>query len=557
MSVTQQMGIFGKTPLESSVGELLRGEAKASSTEKPYLNYPKVKDLLIRVREALGKNKEIKFKTKKVFEQNSHISSSDFLNAQPLQNINSLNGIMTTHFGSLLNQNIAGQKVLGSYSIAHIEAQASKIYHKHYYGEDTAVDHFYSAKGICSLPAFEDVIKAHELCKNELAIVLMPDNAIRAFRRSHFSGWQSPEIINKASSMGAIYQLDKTGKKLCELNLIESVITNLESPIYKVKIGERWVIIVPWPATPSEIGKEIELRISKNKIDSILNNKEFIDEKNGTEEIEASIGQAVRVIYELLGADYEAIPEALINFEGGSWSSIALESSSSGRHNGTNSMHEVLKNGWHKHSDVAIPWFYLGFDRITEKNRHIAESDEIFILSLDDSEKSLTEKQAFLECPQNWKRISQELLQYVTRFTYREYSNLGSKKFLLSTKELMQTASRFLANWSINNFETKSQSYLDGLEKLNINPELAEFLEIIGYVHLMSSAKADFYSSKTHRSSIARLQCLAKIQKKLEKFCPVSVRTFSNKISEIMQKDSKSEFTTLWDLYRSELNKLK
>lgn len=543
--------------IESSVGELLRGEAKTSNTEKPYLDYLQVRDLLIRVREALGKNKEIRFKTKKVFEQNSHISSEDFLNAQPLQNISSLNGIMTTHFGSLLSQNLAGQKVLGSYSMAHIEAQASKTYHKHYYGEDTPIDHFYCAKGICSLSAFEDVIKAHDPGKNDLAIVLMPDNAIRAFRRSHFSGWQSPEISNQASSMGTFYQLDKDGKKISEVNLIESVITNLESPIYKVKIGERWVIIVPWAASPSAIEEEIELKISKNKIDAILNNKDFIDQNNGTEEIECSIGQAVRVIYELLGADHEAIPEALINFEGGSWSSIALESASSGRHNGTNSMFEVLKNGWHKHSEVAIPWFYLGFDRITEKNRHIAESEDAFILSLDASDKALAEKQAFLECPQNWKKLSLELLQYVIRFTYREYSNLGSKKFLLSTKELMQTAAKFLANWSINNFETKSESYQQGLKDLNINPELAEFLEIIGYVHLMSSAKADFYSSKTHRSSVARLQCLAKIQKKLEKFCPVSVRNFSNKIAEIMQKDSKSEFTTLWDLYRSELNKLK
>jgi hypothetical protein len=553
-----QVGLFQTTTIDSGVGELHKGYIKPSvSTEKPHLDYPELRTLLTRVRNLLEKNKEIVFKTKKVFEKNSDISSEDYLNAQPLQNQNPFNGIMTTHFGSLLNQNTAGHKFLGSYSLAYIEAKASKIYHQHFYGQDRMIDHFYCAKGISNISVIEDVIKAHEIPKNELAVVLTPSNAIKAFRQGRFSKWQNIETKDVRSSFGTLYQVDPSGEKISEINLINSKIVNLNSPIYKVKTGEYWTIIVPWAASPETINQEIELKISKNSVDAILNNKEFINEHSGTEVIEASIGQAARVIYEILGADYEMIPEALLNLEGGSWSSIALESSSSGRHNGTNSMHEVLKHGWHKHSDIAIPWFYLGFDRITETNKHLTADSENYILCFDNDEsKKLTERQSFIECPQNWKRVSQELLNYVTRFVYKEYTNLGSKKFLLSTKELMLSAAGFLANWSINNFDTKSVPYAEGLNKLNINKELSEFLEIIAYVHLMSSAKADFYSSKTHRASIARLQCLAKIQKKLEKFCPVSVRTFSNKVHDILSKDIKSEFCTLRDLYQSELNKL-
>lgn len=554
-----QTNLFSNAELNkaSSVGKLLKAEITIESKPKPYLDYPEVKEILIKVREALSKNKEVVFKTKKVFDNNSSISSEDFLNSQILQKPDKFNGTLTSHFGALLNQNISGQKVLGSYSLAFIEAKASKIYNEHFYGQETQVDHFYNAKGIFSIPALEDVIKAHEIIKNELAIVLIPDNAIRAFRSSNLGGWQNPEIKTKGSSLGTIYQINKTGKKISEIKLTESKTINLDSPIYKIKLGERWVLACPWSTDAASINTEVELKVSKDRIDSILNNKEYSETSNCKEEISCSIGQAVRVIYEVLGSDYENIPEALINFEGGSWSGIALENSSSGRHCGINSMYEVLKNGWHMHNDVAIPWFYLGFDRVTEKNKHIAESEENFILSFDlTASKNFGEKLIFMECPQIWKKYSQELLQFVIKFVYREYSNLGSKKYLLSTKELMQTAAKFLANWSINNFEIQSESYKQGLEKLQINKELAEFLEIIGYVHLMSSAKADFYSSKTHRSSVARLKCLAKIQKALEKFCPSSSRTFFNKVSEILQKDIKSEFTTLWDLYRSELNKL-
>jgi hypothetical protein len=553
-----QIGLFQGTKIESSVGELYKGNIDNSFYKgKPHLDYPEVKNLLIRVRDLLEQNKEVIFRTKKVFEKNSDISSEDYLNAQPLQNQNPFNGIMTTHFGSLLSQNITGLKFLGSYNLAYIEAKASKIYHQYFYGKDSVVDHFYCAKGIANINILEDVIKAHEIAKNELAIVLMPDNAIKAFRQGRFSRWQNIETKNVKSSFGTLYQLNENGEKISEINLINTKVLNLNSPIYKVKTGEYWTMIVPWAASPEAINQEIELKISKNRVDAILNNKEFINEDSGKEIIEVSLGQAVRVIYELLGADYEMIPEALLNLEGGSWSSIALENSSSGRHNGTNSMHEVLKNGWHRHSEIAIPWFYLGFDRITEKNKHLTANPDNYIVCFDsDNSKKITDRKAFIECPQNWKRSSQELLNYVTRFVYKEYANIGSKKFLLSTKELMLSAASFLANWSINNFDTKSPTYSKGLEGLKVNKELAEFLEIIAYVHLMSSAKADFYSSKTHRASIARLQCLAKIQKKLEVFCPVSVRIFSNKINEILSKDSKSEFCTLRDLYQSELNKL-
>ena len=533
---------------ESGVGELVQGSSNFLE-DFSYLRYPELEELLVKVKDLLAQNKRITFKTKKVF-PNSDLGN-DFLNTHALQNKDAFDGLMATHFGALLTQNIAGQKVLGQYSLAYIEAKASAIYHKHFFGEKRAIDHFYFAKGICSPNVLDDVIRSYELPSNCPPIILLPNNAIKAFRNTAYAGWQFVEVKSKEASSCKAYQVNKdTQDKTCEIKLVEEEYTNINLPIYKLKIGDGWAITIPWQVSYASLCQDISLKIDNNLINSIKEQKNIENDEEEQEEVclEVSLGQAARIIFELIGADFELLPELMINFEGGSWSSIALENSSSGRHNGTNSMHEVLSNGWHKHKEIAIPWFYLGFDKLTEQNKHLLEDDHVFQINFNGVD--------MIEAPQGWKKSNLEMVQYITKFVYREFSNIGSKKFLLSAKELMQVAAKFLANWSINNYESETEAYKEGIKALNINDDFVELLELLTFTHLLSSSKADFYSCKTHPSSISRLRCIAKIQKKLEQLSPVSAKNFSRKIYALLSKDCKTEFTTLWDLYQSELNKL-
>lgn len=540
---------------ESSVGELKRASLDDVKNNS-YLDYPGVNELLNQTQKILASGQRIRFKTKTVFGNDFNIDNEYFLNNNPKQNLDPFAGLMVPHFDSLLNTIYTGQKVLGSFSLAYIEAKTSKEYHEYFFGRETAIDHFYTAKGICNLNTFEDTIKAFDIAKNELAVLLLPENAVKAFRRGPFSGWQVIETESSNSQFGNLYHLNSSdGTKLGEIKLVDQRVKNLDSPLYKVKIDERWILVIVSSSNYQDLQKPIALELSKDRIESIkANTKPDLNAAEGkTEELNCSLGQAARVIFELFGGDYESIPEIMLNFEGGSWSSIAMESSSSGRHNGTNSLHEVIKQGWYKHPDLAVPWNYMGFDRLTESNKHLLENENIFLVSLEQDLGGIKQEIKFIECPQNWKKLQQDLVQYVIKFIYKEYANIGSKKFLLSTKELMSIAASFLANLSANDLDTSKASYHEGLEKLEIQEDLIYLLELVANAHLLASAKADFFSSKTHPANTARINCLVKIYKRLEILCPISSRNFYNKVCEILGKDTLTESTTLLTLFKNEL----
>jgi hypothetical protein len=550
-----QTNLFTKEQInkESSVGEFYKGKSDSSLLSKLYFSYPGVEELFFKTKKALEENKKVIFKTKSPI-QNSNIFNDNFLNDGYQKNKDLKNGLMTSLFGSLLTPSITGQKILGNYSLAFIEAQATKIYHEHFHANQ-AIDHFYNAQGIANIDTFTDSIKAFDIKKNEVISLLVPANSIRAFKENKYSAWNSLEIQTNTDNSSKIYLIDKTtSQNKASIQLVSNEITNLNSPIYKAKIDDRWVIVVPWQLSLNSLEKQVELVVTNNLLDKLKSNKLDTHDKF-QEEIyfEASIGQATRVIFELLDGDYENVPEAMMNFEGGSWSSIALENCSSGRHQGTNSMHEVLYNKWYEHQDIAIPWNYLSFDKLKPENKDLIDDTNVFVLSFEDSNKHINEKFCFLETNQSWKKIINEITKYVVKFVYREYSAITSKKYLLSTKEIMLVATKFLANWSINDFNNTSDIYQKRLKEENIPMELTELLECVAYAHLALSAEADFHSCKTHKSSIARLKCIAKIEKKLEKLCPISVKNFKQKINQLLQKDIKTENTTLWNLYTKEV----
>lgn len=550
---------LSKVDLESSVGEFKKGESHEEDVnQKPYLEYPGVKDLYEQIQKSIDSGKTVRFKTKKIFDSNFESKQESFLNSDSKQITNQFSGLMIPHFGSLLSTNYSGQKVLGNCSIAYIEAKTSRECFEHYHSENTVVDHFYTAKGVCNLNTLEEALKAYEIKKNEPIILLLPENAIKAFRKGPFSGWQLPEHESVNSSIGKLNYIDKKDRKtLGEIRLIDYKIKNLDAPLYKIKIDGKWILVVLKGTNYEELHNDVDIKVSKDLIESIKSNLNTKPVENyNVTEINCSLGQAVRVVFELFGGDYDAIPEIMLNFEGGSWSSIALENSSCTRHSGTNSMHEVIKNAWYKHPDLAVPWNYTSFDQLNENNKHLLENENIYLLSLETTEINGKSKvNYFIECPQNWKKVQMDLIHFVTKFIYREYSNLGSKKFLLSTKELISIAASFLANLSINNFDVSKVEYHEGIKKLNVQNELLDLLELIAYVHLFCSSKADFYSSKTHPTSIARVQCLSKIYKKLEQINTVSAKNFYNKTCEILARDICTESTTLLLLFKNELGK--
>ncbi len=507
----------------SSIGNFYQGEAKPELEKDIYLEYPGVRDLLNRTKQALANNKKITFKLPRVI-KNTNLHDDGFLcfnNEYTEHNADLFAGCPVTHFNSLLTQNIAGQTILGNSNLAYIEARTSYYFHKYFHNE-TAVDHFYFTEGIANINLFDETIKAHDINKNEVAVMLIPNNAIKAFRRSRFSGWQLIETGTRPASFAAakIYQVDQNRNVVSEINLVEQFISNLEAPIYKVKLGERWVVAVPYANDYQSINKTIELNLSQPLLDSIINHNKHDKENESTlevETIEASIGQTARAIFNLLGGDYELLPEALLNLEGGSWSAIATEKSASGKHTGTNSMHEVIKNGWHKHPEVAIPWNYLSWDRATEESLNNPNN---FILAFHPG------SDLYIESPQTWKKTQADLIQYVLKTVYREYSVIASKKYLLSAKEQIQVAAKYLAKMTL-----KAQgANAELLDNQHLHEDLEGFLQILFFAHCFASAKGDFYSSKTHPCSLKRLGWLSLIEKQLEKFCPITAQAFKKKV---------------------------
>jgi hypothetical protein len=370
-----------------------------------------------------------------------------------------------------------------------------------------------------------------------------------------YSAWNAVNKQIDNDNSIKIHLIDKSNQKTqTTINLVSEKITNLESPIYKVRVDDKWIIVAPWQISMNKIDEEVCIEISNKVLDKLKENENrSADEDQEIVIFNTSIGQATRVIFELLDGDFENIPEAILNFEGGSWSSIALENSSTGRHQGINSMHEVLYHKWYEHHEIAIPWNYLGFDQLTNENKNLMHDDETFILSFDNSETNLEDKICFIEANQNWKKIMNELTKYIVKFVYREFSAIASKKYLLSTKEIMLLVTKFLANWCINDFDNKSINYQQRLEEQKIPSELNELLECIAYSHLIISSQSDFHSSKTHSLNISRLKSIAHIQKILEKHCPISVRNFKQKVFDLLQKDTLSESTTLWQIYQKEI----
>jgi hypothetical protein len=506
-----------------------------TAQEKYYSSYPGLDNIIFDCKKYLEKDLEIVFNIghplpntcfdyDKLFEENkfdfSQIQSSSSIQANP--------------FGSLLTHSFAGQKILGSFSGAYIEARAMK----EALPKDTQIDHLVISDGIYHLDVLDDAIRAFDFCKNDIVAMVIPENAIKAFRRTRFSGWQTVETRSKEASIGKIYLNSK--EKTEEITLSETEITNLDSPIYKVKIGERWILVAVQKNNFENLLSVSTLRINNSVISSLEHNN-FIESIPGKQErtIETSPGQAIRAIFALLNYNFDLVPEALLNFEGGSWSSIATEKASSGRYCGTNSMYEVLKHRWYEHPEVSIPWNYLSFDYCVEP----APADS-YTLSFKNAPHVKLQ-----ECPQYWKKVQQELLVYISRFVYRELSTIGSKKFLLSTKDLILITTKYLAELIKSNLEINSENFKEKVSNLNIPNDLKGLLKMIGHLHLMNSSKSDFYSSKKHPKSMERLINLKEIEKLLEKLCPASAPSFKARIKTILTKDPVTEGTSLLELY--------
>ena len=526
--------------LQTKINFELDKSANNNFHEINYLSYPGVDKITNDCTRYLEKDLEIIFDIGQALPQLSfdyHNLFND--NKTSFSQTQQSSGIPANSFGSLLTHGYAGQKILDSFSIAYIEARAMK----EALPKDYQIDHFIIPEGVCHLDVLDDAIRAFGFCKNEIVTMLIPENAIKAFRRTRFSGWQMVETASREASIGKLILKQPTGT--CdEITLTETEIINLDSPIYKVKIGERWVLVATQKNDFNNINKTIKLKINNSVISSLRTNN-TIEHGSAKQErtVEASPGQAIRAIFALLGNNFDLVPEALLNFEGGSWSSIATEKTSSGRYCGTNSMNEVIKHKWYQHPEVAIPWNYLGFDYHTDSS---ALPSDTYTLSFKNAPGV-----NLIECPQDWKKIQQELLVFVSRFIYREFSAIASKKFLLSTKDLIHITTKYLAELIKSDFDIKSDEFKSRIAEMSIPSDLKEFLKMIGHLHLMNSSKSDFYSSKKHPQSLARLKNLFEIEKSLDKLCPASASSFKTRVRAILAKDPVTEGVTLLELFKN------
>jgi len=526
--------------LQTKINFELDKSANNNLHEISYLSYPGVENIIFDCKKFLEKDLEIVFNIGQAlpninFDYKNLFEHKEF----NFNEIHSLSGISANPFGSLLTHSFAGQKVLGSFSSAYIEGRAMK----EALSKDRQIDHLTIPDGIYHLDVLDDAIRAFDFCKSEIVTMLIPENAIKAFRRTRFSGWEMVETASREASIGKLI-LRNSSNSTEEITLTETEITNLDSPIYKVKIGERWILVATQKNYFYNLSERIKLRINNSIIDSLKHNN-TINYQAGKQErtLECSPGQAIRAIFALLDYNFDLVPEALLNFEGGSWSSIATEKTSSGRYCGTNSMNEVLKHKWYQHPEVAIPWNYLGFDYYTDAS---GLSSDTYTLSF----KNAPEVN-LIECPQYWKKIQQELLVFVSRFIYREFAAIGSKKFLLSTKDLVLISTKYLAELIKSDFKINSDDFRSRVAEMNIPSDLKGFLKMIGHLHLMNSSRSDFYSSKKHPQSIARLQNLIAIEKSLDKLCPASASGFKARVRAILAKDPVTEGVSLVELFKS------
>lgn len=470
---SKQVSLF-----DTGISPTVEPGVETNEDSQDYLNYPGSKALLAKVQNIFATGKRVKFKLGKAL-ANNKVEDDNFL-CDSNQAYQLKHGCKNSPSGILLTQAIAGYKFIGDFSIAYIEAIAAKYIHQALYN-DLAIDHFYFTEGIANMNLFSDCIKAHQIKKNNLAIVLLPENSIKAARKNRFSGWDLVQFKQRKTSFnnGKIYQLNKNRDIIAEINLVEEFTENLESPIYKVKLDERWLIVLPCANNYHKLSNDFELELSHTLLESIKNKKEYHkqeDSKLELVELEASIGQAVRVIFNLLG-DYDTVPEALLNLEGGSWSALATESSASGRHDGSNSMHELIRNGWHQHPDIAIPWNYLSFEKISDPSQ---ASDGDYLLALN------PEQDLYLEADQSWKRNNRSEILSTLKYVYEQYRQVASKQFLMNPKEQMQILARYIAS-------RHSASYIEAERRRgDPNPELNKYLEMIYKTHLSAAGLKSF-----------------------------------------------------------------
>lgn len=503
-------------------------------------------------------------------------------------------GLLGTQSNSLLSKSIGGLKVLDAFSFAYVEARASHYYRKEFFKENKLVDYFWCPDGLSNMELFAEVLKAHNFSKEDIAVLAVPKNAFKAFKEGKFADWVEVESTKEKISDSKFYQFDKTGNKVSELELGRDVYGNLNSPLYKTRAGEYWVVLVPIsegdllnyglgiaenPETYSKaalartIGRESEEGVSfcldyqrastllSNGLDSVEEIEQAMNYELPAEGvISASVGQAARVIFELMGG-FEEIPEALLYADGGSCSSVVTEKNSDGRHVGAHNMHQVVRCGWHLMDDVLIPWNYLSFDQLCEGNKQLLESDDVFFLSPDeDSTRSLMDKKVFLEAPQNWKIAVNELLSHVIKFVYKEFWRVASRKYYLNLKDTVELVSKYLGTLAIypEQIAESAREYKSGLKKLNAPEELHDYLRAISYLHLAADSMLDYYSSKIHPLALLRLKYLAKAHRILKDMdlWPESLPKFEAELRDIVSQDEETEFTTIENLYFSELNKL-
>lgn len=511
----------------SGVGAFLKHEGDLND-EEYFLQYSRCKELYDKCKKLINQGILIKFKiiNNKQYHQSqeNYFQGFDHTDTKCKEE-----GLMVNCFGMMAANSTINQKVLGTYSLAFIEAKAQINRYRQRFGNN--IDHFFTPYGSITLTGLEELIKAADLPKNDLAVLLLPTNSIKAFRLNRHCNWLLPESEQEILQ---VFQLNKSNKQVAQINLYKNIYTNLGLPLYKLKLDERWIFVVLQQA----LDKDLYIDFSQETINALKANRYPEYKEESSEIIEVSIGEAARLIFKFLG-HYEMVPEILLNGEGGSWSSICLENSSQGRFLGTNSMYEVLKHAWYKEADIAIPWNYLGFDSL---NQEAFYKDDVYLLSFENSDKNFEDKKSFYEADQNWKKLSQELGLFVLKFCYKEFINIASRKHLLSTKEILQLCTKHLEYWVSKNF------YGNDLEIDEINPELQDYLELIALAHLVNSAQADFYSSKSNAYNLRRLQALAKIEVNWTRLSKNN--NFGIKIKDLLSKDRASENFSLWDLYK-------
>lgn len=497
-------------------------------------------------------------------------------------------GVLATQNHTLLSSQLAGQKLIGDFTFAYIEARAN-YYFRNEFNLDNPVDSFWCAEGVSNLELFADVLKANQIPIDEMVVLAVPTNAIKAYRTEKFGEWTELEIIHKKSRHlgGKLYQFDKYGNQISELELYKQEPQNLSSPVYKVKCGEYWLLVVPvsesalskfsYAADKGGFTKAVQDRLENQKTQGqFLMQVDFADvrtitqNKETVESIErainydfpsegilsCSVGQAARVVFELMGG-FDNIPEALFNLDGGSSSCVATEKNSDGRHLGVHDMHQIIKNKWHERDDVIIPWNIIGGDLFDPSSKHLLDDESIFILSPDsDTTRPLNEKIAFFEAPQAWKAISNELLKHFLKSVYSEYCIFATRKYHINIRDCAELLAKYLACAALYNPASHPEQFKEACSKLAIEDELLKFMEIISYIHFAACSSTDFHSTKTHPNSIIRLQWLVKAHYAFKELCPDLGAKFEARVREILMEDKTSEFTTLENLYFSELNKI-